>query len=175
MATIIRHLSLALIISSALSVPIELQCMSKSANKENSENGPARVTSAQKFYNNGTTLSNNNGKNNGKTGVKWSPHQYKHFPPKNMNWKDIVSSTKSRAAKYHPKIRIETLERYVWKQGTPCTNKPAEKIMEFDDVIGASNGEETSCVKVEYGLDNTVHGHPITATEYKKLLKACKQ
>ncbi|CDH01052.1 conserved hypothetical protein [Xenorhabdus bovienii str. feltiae Moldova] len=52
----------------------------------------------------------------------WTNHGFKHFPQKNMSWKDIVKSTKSGSAKYTPEINIEALERSVYKTGQPVTN-----------------------------------------------------
>lgn len=42
--------------------------------------------------------------------------------------------------------------------------------MKFNDVIGASVGKETKYIRVEES-GGTIHGHPITEDEYKKLTK----
>lgn len=102
--------------------------------------------------------------------IKWTNHGYKHFPQKNMSWKDIIKSTKNGPAKYKPGIDIEALERMVWEKGTPVTNGKIRKYMEFDDIIGASAGAETKYMRVEMS-GGTIHGHPITESEYKKLIK----
>ncbi|MBQ6568541.1 MAG: hypothetical protein IJL80_15965 [Treponema sp.] len=39
----------------------------------------------------------------------------------------------------------------------------------FDNVIGASNGKETRFMRIE-NSNGTIHGHPISEVEYKKLL-----
>lgn len=103
--------------------------------------------------------------------VQWTEHKHKHFPPKHLPWEKIISSTKSGPAKYRPNSPIEEIEREVWEKGTCCDNY---KIMDFNDIIGASKGEETSYVKVEYDSNtNTIHGHPITHREYENILKKC--
>jgi hypothetical protein len=103
--------------------------------------------------------------------IKWTEHKRKHFPPKNIAWKRIVASTKSGPAKYLPTIDIEKIERNVWAHGKTYANR-SWKIMAFKEIIGASKGEETPYVKVECGI-GTIHGHPITAREYEKLLESC--
>ena len=42
--------------------------------------------------------------------------------------------------------------------------------MEFDEIIGVSEGTPTRFVRVEMSA-NVIHGHPITEAEYKKLTK----
>lgn len=42
--------------------------------------------------------------------------------------------------------------------------------MEFDDVIGAIGGKETCYLRVEMSV-GAIHRHPITKSEYLKLLK----
>lgn len=41
--------------------------------------------------------------------------------------------------------------------------------MKFNTIIGAIEGVETPCVRVEMNT-NTIHGHPITPAEYKGYL-----
>ncbi len=106
----------------------------------------------------------------GSAEAKWTNHGYKHFPAKNANWNDVVKSTKSGPAKYKLGTDVEALERKVWHEGTQVTNGKNWKIMEFDDVIGASGGKETKYIRVEES-SGTIHGHPITEDEYKKLIK----
>ena len=102
--------------------------------------------------------------------VEWSNYGYKHAPQKNMSWKDITDSTKNGPAKYKPEIDIESTEKMVWEKGTSVTNGKTWKVKEFDDVIGASDGVETKYMRVEMS-GGTIHGHPITKSEYLKLLK----
>jgi len=100
----------------------------------------------------------------------WSPHGYKHVSPKNSTWEEVVKNTKKGPAKYCHGIEIEKLEREVWKHGTKVTNGKPWKVIKLDKVIGAKNGIETSCMRVEMTA-NTIHGHPITLSEYLKLLR----
>ena len=103
--------------------------------------------------------------------ISWTNHRYKHFPDKNVSWKNIVKSTKSGPAKYSPKIKdIETFERDAWETGIPTTNGKNWKIKEYNEVIGASAGKETRYVRIECSA-GTIHGHPISKEEYLKLLK----
>lgn len=57
-----------------------------------------------------------------------------------------------------------------WENGTDVTNGKTWKVMEFDEVIGATSGKETMYVRVEYS-GGTIHGHPITLEEFNKQLK----
>jgi len=108
-------------------------------------------------------------KDAGLTKAEWTNHGYKHFPPKNMSWKDIVSTTKNGAAKYMHGINVEKLERLAWERGQWSRNGKPWKVMKFESIIGAKNGVETNCIRVEFSA-NTIHGHPITICEYEKLL-----
>lgn len=99
----------------------------------------------------------------------WTSHGYKHFAPKNVPWKEVVKSTKRGPAKYLPGTDVESLERMVWEKGTLVNNARGWKVMEFDEIIGASGGKETRYVRVEMS-SGTIHGHPITEEEYRALL-----
>ncbi len=100
----------------------------------------------------------------------WTNHGYKHVPPKNASWKDIVKSTKSGPAKYKPEINIEALERSVYKTGQPVTNGKPWKVQDMGEIIGASEGKPSQWIRVEYS-GGTIHGHPISLNEFKKLTK----
>lgn len=102
--------------------------------------------------------------------ISWTNHGFKHFPQKNLSWKQIIDNTKFSEAKYKPGINIEALERYAWEKGTPTTNNKPWKVIELDEIIGAKNGLETKYMRVECSA-NTIHGHPITFEEYKRYLK----
>jgi RHS repeat-associated protein len=107
------------------------------------------------------------------TKVDWTPHGNKHVPPKNASWKDIVSSTKTGAAKYIPGTSIETIERAVWATGTKVSTggkNTTWKVAELPGVIGASEGKETSFIRIECS-QGVIHGHPISQKEYLKLIK----
>ncbi|MBD2788135.1 RHS domain-containing protein, partial [Xenorhabdus sp. DI] len=100
----------------------------------------------------------------------WTNHGFKHFPQKNMSWKDIVKSTKSGPAKYTPEINIEALERSVYKTGQPVTNGKPWKVQDMGEIIGASEGKPSQWIRVEYS-GGTIHGHPISLNEFRKLTK----
>jgi hypothetical protein len=99
----------------------------------------------------------------------WTSHGYKHFASSTHSWTEIVRSTARGPSKYLPNIDVEALERHVWKSGSPTTNGRSWKVMEFDEVIGASSGDESRWVRVESSA-NTIHGHPITQQQYERLL-----
>lgn len=101
--------------------------------------------------------------------IQWTSHGYKHFPQKNLCWKDIIKTTKHGFARYKPGIDIESLERLAWKNGYQSTNKLNWKVIKFDHTIGAKRGLETCYMRVEMSA-NTIHGHPITLEEYTELL-----
>ncbi|MWV17459.1 type IV secretion protein Rhs [Pseudomonas sp. L-22-4S-12] len=102
--------------------------------------------------------------------VKWTPHGYKHVPPKNKEWPEVVKSTKSGPAKYKPGVDIEKLERGAYEIGTSTTNGKPWKVQEYDEVIGASEGKPSRWIRVELSA-NTIHGHPISEAEFKRLKK----
>lgn len=90
---------------------------------------------------------------------------------KNVSWKQTVNSTKNGPAKYSLDIKdIESFEREAWNSGTKVTNGKNWKVKAYDRVIGASNGKETSYIRIENSA-GTIHGHPITEAEYFKLLR----
>ncbi len=102
--------------------------------------------------------------------VKWTNHGFKHFPSKNTAWKDIVKSTKKGPAKYANSIKdIEKFEREAWNTGTNVVTGKNWRVKEFENIIGASGGKETRYIRIE-NSNGTIHGHPITENEYRKLL-----
>ena len=104
------------------------------------------------------------------TKKEWTEHGFKHFPPKNKQWKEIISTTKTGPAKYKPNLNIEKIERLAWEKGKICTNGKPWKVMEFDTIIGANGGIETNYIRVECSA-NMIHGHPITKAEYLRLIR----
>ena len=97
-------------------------------------------------------------------------HGYKHHPPKNKSWKDIIDSTKMGPAKFKQGVDIASIDHGVWETGTPTTNGQNWKIKEFDTVQGAYKGKETSWVVTKESQD-TIHSHLIDADVARKLLK----
>ncbi|WP_129716406.1 RHS repeat-associated core domain-containing protein [Pedobacter sp. SYP-B3415] len=108
--------------------------------------------------------------------LDWTPHNNKHVsPPINKaDWPAIVKSTKTGPAKYLPGTDIEALERSKWDEGTPVTNGKTWKVFDFgEEVIGASEGREATKMRIEMSA-NTIHGHPISDAEFRKLTKIAK-
>ncbi|MGS2871675.1 RHS repeat-associated core domain-containing protein [Enterobacter huaxiensis] len=98
----------------------------------------------------------------------WTNHGYKHFLPKNKSWKDIIKSTKTGPAKYTHDVDIKTLEYDVFNTGMPVTNGKPWKVKDIGQVIGASEGKESQWMRVELSA-NTIHGHPISLDEFRRL------
>jgi RHS repeat-associated protein len=71
-----------------------------------------------------------------KTKPHRTTHGYKHFPPKNQSWKDVIKSTKSGSAKYKPDVDVKALELDVFNTGTPVTNGKQWKVKDMGTVIG---------------------------------------
>jgi hypothetical protein len=102
--------------------------------------------------------------------VDWTPHGYKHSPSKNMTWKETINSTKSGPAKYKQGVDIERMEREAYKNGVPATNGKPWKIREYETVIGASEGKPSRWIRLELSA-RTIHGHPISEIEFRRLTK----
>ncbi len=103
-------------------------------------------------------------------GIQWTNHGYKHAPPKNISWKEIVKFSKHSRAYYKPGMNIKKLELHAWEYGQKTTNGKNWKVFKFNEIIGAHSGNETSYVRVECSA-NTIHGHPISEYEYLGYLK----
>jgi hypothetical protein len=106
--------------------------------------------------------------------IEWTNHGWKHKPQQNVPWKKIVENTRDRKfpAKYKPGIEIEQLEKTVWDRGVSCKSPDGQvwKAMKFENIVGASNGQETNCVVVK-NHSNMIHGHPITAEQFLQWTK----
>ncbi|MCC7414843.1 MAG: hypothetical protein IT346_02000 [Epsilonproteobacteria bacterium] len=102
--------------------------------------------------------------------LEWTNHGFKHVPPKNVPWKEIVKATKHGRAFYKPGINIKELEFYAWQNGTPTTSNKNWKVFKAEEVIGANQGKETIFMRVECSA-NTVHGHLILESDYWEYLK----
>ena len=72
---------------------------------------------------------------------EWTSYNYKHFPPKNKSWKDIIKCTKTGPAKFRPEINIKSVEYAVSNSGIPVTNGKPWKVKDMGEVIGASEGK----------------------------------
>ncbi len=102
---------------------------------------------------------------------KSSPYAHKHSAPKNVRWDDVVKSTKNGPAKYKYGTNIEELEMEALEKGIDASNGKPWKVYNTGRIIGAKDGESTPYIRVEISADGTVHSHPITSREYKKLSK----
>ncbi|WP_037288927.1 RHS repeat-associated core domain-containing protein [Saccharibacillus sacchari] len=108
--------------------------------------------------------------------ITWSSYRDKHNPRgvknyKKIGWEGIRKSTVHGDARYKLEVNIEAIERYAWEYGIPTTNGKTWKVIGFDEIIGAKLGENTPYMRVELTSSNTIHGHPITAKEFRDLLK----
>jgi hypothetical protein len=110
----------------------------------------------------------------------WSDHGGKHFPNPNLPWERIVKGTggKRGFAKYHPRLTRAMVERLeldtldeegheIIPHPKPNTRMFWREIRELGFAVGASAGQETSYIYVEYNSSGTVHGRPITWDELK--------
>ncbi|MBK4714726.1 MULTISPECIES: S-type pyocin domain-containing protein [Tenebrionibacter/Tenebrionicola group] len=97
-------------------------------------------------------------------------HGHKHHAPKHKSWKEIIESTKSGPAKFRPQTDISAIDHDVWKDGINSTKKQNWKLKEFDEIVGAHGGKETRWV-VTKESQGTIHSHPISETDARKLLK----
>ena len=107
--------------------------------------------------------------------LDWSPHNFKHVLRRNVEWKVAVKETRRAEALYKPTVvqDVEAFERYVWQNGIPTNHTDGRtwKVMEFKDVIGASDGLESRWVRVEV-RSNTLHGSPITEQKFREYTRA---
>lgn len=111
---------------------------------------------------------------------QWSPPRWqyykKHLPPDSRvkKWELLVRETKERGHRgyYHPDFRdqIQTLETIAFNNGEFLSQRGPVRCYwhKFDHVIGASQGETTAFVLIEYHQDGWYHGHPVTWQELKK-------
>lgn len=104
----------------------------------------------------------------------WDSYRQKHRPPPRIPWDKIVESTANRGyARYHPDVggsltAQETFERAAWDIGKPSTREKNYRYAKFPRVIGASDGKETIYVRIECTSPGVIHGHPVTAEEYRR-------
>ena len=112
----------------------------------------------------------------------WSDNGQKHIPAPNTPWKQVLISTRKdqRAhAKYHPllgMVDIEVLEMGVVRSGFHENSQFSKAACELfwreitglTESIGASEGQATNYVYVEYHSSGAVHGRPITKRELRQ-------
>lgn len=75
---------------------------------------------------------------------------------------------KTGPAKYAHDVDIKSLEYDIFNTGTPVANGKPWKVKDMGKVVGASEGKESQWVRVELS-GNTIHGHPISLDEYRRL------
>lgn len=102
--------------------------------------------------------------------INWIVRDHKYSPSKNTSWEAIIESTKTGPEKYKPGTDIEKLERGVFKDGKLSTNGKPWKVKEFESDIVASRGKNSRWIRIELSA-KTIHGHPITEQEFRKLTK----
>jgi hypothetical protein len=106
-------------------------------------------------------------------GPNWTSHGRpgpKHQAQKNQDWKRVRQNTQSGPAKYKHDVDREYIERHVWKNGYSTTTTNSPTVMEFDRIIGASNGKDSRWVRVEIS-SNTIHGRPISKRDFDRAIK----
>lgn len=105
---------------------------------------------------------------------RWASRK-KHLPPtRKVDWDDVVEGTGERHgwARYARDLpmSIEELELSCLDEGTelPREGQVRRFYRELSFRVGASNGEETNCLYVEWHSAGDVHGRPITRYELIK-------
>lgn len=105
---------------------------------------------------------------------KWTPYNYKHRPRARLAWKKIVARTLHSEAKYIPGMTDndhEALEMKCVHEGHLGGDNGSIRWFYLDtgQLIGASEGKETTIVYAEWNRLGDLHGSPITKEELKKL------
>ena len=102
----------------------------------------------------------------------WRPYA-KHRPEPNRSWPEQVDRTRNDDARYAPWVDIEQIE-------TQCAQDEGNRFrddrrptvrrywLDAGATIGASNGNETSFVYVEWHSAGFFHGRPITRDELRR-------
>jgi hypothetical protein len=105
---------------------------------------------------------------------KWISYR-KHRPALGIAWPVLVEQTRVDSAYYyHPRITLagqEIIEMAIVREENWFSHVDHKSIRRFyrrmDAVVGASSGEETNFVYVEWNAQGGVHGRPITADELR--------
>jgi hypothetical protein len=113
------------------------------------------------------------------TGTPWATprwQQYeKHRPPNVIGWRELVAETGKPGGEAYYHGSVSRIEQQEMEMG--CI-EPARlfrqlrnKRMYYADIgrrIGASDGENTNFLYVEWLISGEVHGRPITVAELKR-------
>ncbi|ATM79274.1 hypothetical protein CRN79_18230 [Serratia fonticola] len=98
-------------------------------------------------------------------------HGYKHYPPKGVPWKEIVKNTANNGeAKFKPEVNIQEIDNDVWNTGQTTKTHPSWKVKQYDHIIGAYEGKETSWAVVKES-QGVIHSHPISEQKAKGYIK----
>jgi hypothetical protein len=111
----------------------------------------------------------------------WASDYTKHHPPRpSESWDDVVRETGRHEgiARYHPDLSLVEIERMEIDTVTEAMGlgheieskrKHNKRVYwrRMDRIIGASNGQETQYLYVEYGITGNVHGRPMTVEQLK--------
>jgi len=97
--------------------------------------------------------------------LKRSTHGYKHMKVTKWN-ENVIKSTKYGDAQYKPGVNIASLEQKALEKGN-AYNVKGEQYIIYDtgEVIGASNGKETTKILVKISGD-TYHSMPISTKDH---------
>ena len=110
----------------------------------------------------------------------WEALYDKHHPEPRLPWREVVRSTGERGgiAKYgpHGEVTVEYIERIEMETVRMADHellprcKPTVRAFwrKMDQRVGASNGEVTEYVYVEWHLNGSVHGRPMTKKDLEK-------
>lgn len=109
---------------------------------------------------------------------EWFPRR-KHNPPRqDIPWNQVVKDTGTQLgsgkgyARYLRNLPVSLMEIEMGcldsGQELPVAGHVRRFFKEMPYVVGASNGEETRYVYVEWGSSGNVHGRPITRKELEQ-------
>src|SRR5690606_14956414 len=86
----------------------------------------------------------------------------------------FAEATRGRPALYLQHEQVQQLETTAWERGvTTRTGNTEYRVWRFDDIIGASDGELTRCIRVEVTA-GVLHGHPVPDRECDSVLGAVR-
>jgi hypothetical protein len=111
---------------------------------------------------------------------RWEGGYTKHHPVQRVSWEQVVESTGLRGgrqkgkpvAKYgpHPSITVAFIEQIEMAAVRVAANELLPRVKpnvrafwsQLEQSIGASDGEVTDYIYVEWHLNGSVHGRPMT-------------
>jgi hypothetical protein len=106
----------------------------------------------------------------------WVDYRGRHRARGSRPWSDQVAATRSGKARYAKSIDVKHIETLALAEGHLVFEQGNVRVFYYvcDGVIGASVGEETHIVRVEWLADplGSYHGRPITESQLTEELKA---